>query len=108
MHRQAHVQYRQSAKLRHQLAGCQQLESGDGVINTAMLPMIMTFLRPIRSASKANTANFYPAPKVFGGEKPDLSMPCRHDPDLVGIKHFSRQEFFMSVDGIDLEAEERI
>lgn len=44
---------------------------------------------------------------AFGGEELDLSMPCRHEPDLVRIKRFSQQEFFMSVDGIDLEAEER-
>lgn len=45
--------------------------------------------------------------EAFGGEKLDLSMPCRHDPDLVHIKRFSQKEYFMSVDGIDLEAEER-
>jgi hypothetical protein len=47
------------------------------------------------------------AVEAFGGEKLDLSMPCRHDPNLVRIKRFDQQEFFMSVDGIDLEAEER-
>lgn len=45
--------------------------------------------------------------EAFGGEKLDLSMPCRHDPALVRIKHYSQKEFFMSVDGIDLEEEER-
>ncbi|WP_186066382.1 hypothetical protein [Burkholderia gladioli] len=47
------------------------------------------------------------AVEAFGGEKLDLSMPCRHDPNRVRIKRFSQQEFFMSVDGIDLEAEEQ-
>jgi hypothetical protein len=46
------------------------------------------------------------AVEAFDGAKLDLSMPCRHDPNLVRIKHFSQQEFFMSVDGINLEAEE--
>jgi hypothetical protein len=45
--------------------------------------------------------------EAFGGEKLDLNMPCRHDPAFVRIKHYSQKEFFMSVDGIDLEEEER-
>jgi hypothetical protein len=35
------------------------------------------------------------------------SLPCRHDPALARIKRFSQQEFFLSVDGIGLEEEER-
>ena len=42
-----------------------------------------------------------------GGEPLDLSMPCRHDPELVKIKRFSQYDFFMEVDGIDLKDEER-
>lgn len=42
-----------------------------------------------------------------GGEPLDLSMPCRHDPELVKIKRFSQHDFFMEVDGIDLKNEER-
>jgi hypothetical protein len=45
--------------------------------------------------------------EAFGGEKLNLSMPCRHDPALVRIKRFSQKEFFMSVDGVDLEEEEQ-
>jgi hypothetical protein len=45
--------------------------------------------------------------EAFGGEKLDLSMPCRTDPDSVRIKRFSQSEFFMSVDGVDLDVEER-
>ncbi|MEM5460889.1 hypothetical protein VSR69_39670 [Paraburkholderia phytofirmans] len=43
----------------------------------------------------------------FGGEKLDLSMPCRHDPTEVQIRRFSQHEFFLSVDGIDLKEEEK-
>lgn len=42
-----------------------------------------------------------------GGEPLDLSMPCRHDPELIRIKRFSQREFFLEVDGIDLEFEAR-
>ena len=41
------------------------------------------------------------------GEPLDLSMPCRHDPEAIKVKRFSQQEFFLSVDGIDLQEEER-
>lgn len=47
------------------------------------------------------------AVEAFGGESLDLSMPCRHEPELVRIRRFSQREFFLSVDGIDLEAEAR-
>jgi hypothetical protein len=43
-----------------------------------------------------------------GGEALDLSMPCRHDPELVRIKRFSQYEFFLEVDGVDLEEEARL
>lgn len=42
-----------------------------------------------------------------GGEPLDLSMPCRHDPELVKIMRFSQRDFYMEVDGIDLDEEER-
>lgn len=42
-----------------------------------------------------------------GGEPLDLSMPCRHDPELVKVKCFSQRDFFLEVDGIDLDEEER-
>lgn len=42
-----------------------------------------------------------------GGEPLDLSMSCRHDPELIRIKRFSQREFFLDVVGIDLEEEER-
>jgi hypothetical protein len=47
------------------------------------------------------------AVEAFGGEKLDLTMPCRHDPNLVRIKRYSQRQFFLDVDGIDLEEEER-
>jgi hypothetical protein len=40
--------------------------------------------------------------KLLGGEYLDLSLPCRHDPAKVRMLQFSQQEFFKSVDGIDL------
>lgn len=43
-----------------------------------------------------------------GGEALDLSMPCRHDPELVRIKRFSQYEFFLEVDGVDLKEDERL
>lgn len=43
-----------------------------------------------------------------GGEALDLSMPCRHDPELVRIRRFSQYEFFLEVDGVDLKEEERL
>jgi hypothetical protein len=44
---------------------------------------------------------------ALGGEPLDLSMPCRHDPEVIKVKRFSQHEFFLSVDGIDLAEEER-
>lgn len=44
---------------------------------------------------------------ALGGEKLDLSMSCRHEPEFVRIKRYSQREFFLSVDGIDLDEEER-
>jgi len=44
---------------------------------------------------------------ALGGEPLDLTMPCRHAPELVRIKRYSQHEFFLSVDGIDLDEEER-
>lgn len=43
----------------------------------------------------------------MGGEPLDLTMPCRHDTELVQVRRFSQAEFFLEVDGIDLEEEER-
>lgn len=45
--------------------------------------------------------------EASGGDPLDLSMPCRHDPELVKIKRFSQRDFFMEVDGIDLDEENR-
>ncbi|CAB3754788.1 hypothetical protein [Paraburkholderia humisilvae] len=45
--------------------------------------------------------------EAFGGDKLDLSLPCRHDPAQVQIKRFSQYEFFLTVDGIDLKEEAR-
>lgn len=42
-----------------------------------------------------------------GGGPLDLSMPCRHEPEVVRIKRFSQYEFFLDVDGIDLKEEEQ-
>lgn len=44
---------------------------------------------------------------ALNGEKLDLTMPCRHNPESVRLKRYSQQEFFLSVDGIDLKEEER-
>jgi hypothetical protein len=40
--------------------------------------------------------------KLLGGERLDLSLSCRHDPEKVRMLTFSQQEFFNSVDGIDI------
>lgn len=45
--------------------------------------------------------------KALGGQPLDLTMPCRHDREVVRIKRFSQYEFFLEVDGIDLREEER-
>jgi hypothetical protein len=42
---------------------------------------------------------------ALGGGALDLSMPCRHDPKAIQVKQFSQRDFFLSVDGIDLEEE---
>jgi hypothetical protein len=47
------------------------------------------------------------AVEAFGGEKLDLSLPCRHAPELIRIRRYSQYDFFLSVDGIDLKEEER-
>ena len=44
---------------------------------------------------------------ALGADALDLSMPCRHAPELVRIKRYSQREFFMSVDGIEMDKEER-
>lgn len=40
----------------------------------------------------------------LGGEALDLSFSCRHDPEKVKTVEFSQREFFLSVDGIDINA----
>jgi hypothetical protein len=40
----------------------------------------------------------------LGGERLDLSFSCRHEPEKVKTLEFSQQEFFKSVDGIDINA----
>ncbi|WP_299011323.1 hypothetical protein [uncultured Shewanella sp.] len=42
--------------------------------------------------------------QIMGGEPLDLSFSCRHDPEKVKIVEFSQHDFFMSVDGIDINA----
>lgn len=44
---------------------------------------------------------------ALGGDALDLSRPCRHVPELVRIKRYSQRKFFMCVDGIDRDEEER-
>ncbi len=39
-----------------------------------------------------------------GGEELDLTFSCRHDPERVKMKVFSQADFFLSVDGISLDA----
>lgn len=46
--------------------------------------------------------------EALGGEKLDLSMPCRHDTKQIQLKRFSQHEFFKSVHGIDLKEVERM
>lgn len=53
------------------------------------------------------TQRFAKRSVAFGGDGLDLSMPCRHSPEEVRIKRYSRHEFFLSVDGVDLKEEER-
>lgn len=48
------------------------------------------------------------AVEQFGGNPLDLSMHCRHDPELVRVKRYSQHEFFLSVDGVDLKEESRL
>lgn len=43
----------------------------------------------------------------FGGDPLNFMMPCRHDPELVRLKRYNQREFFLSVDGIDLDEEAR-
>lgn len=43
---------------------------------------------------------------ALGGEPLDLAMSCRHDPAVVRIKRYSQREYFLSVDGIDIDEEE--
>ena len=40
----------------------------------------------------------------LGDEKLDLSFSCRHEPSKVRTVEFGQREFFMSVDGIDINA----
>ena len=44
---------------------------------------------------------------AFGGPPLELTMSCRHDPQDVQIKRFSQRDFFLSVDGVDIEEEAR-
>jgi hypothetical protein len=39
-----------------------------------------------------------------GGEELDLTFSCRHDPEKVKMKVFSQKDFFLSVDGLQLDA----
>jgi len=40
----------------------------------------------------------------LGGESLDLSFSCRHEPERVKTVEFNQQEFFKSVDGIEINA----
>lgn len=42
-----------------------------------------------------------------GGGPLARDLPCRHDPETVRIKRFSQHQFFLEIDGIDLEEEAR-
>lgn len=54
------------------------------------------------------TGRLLSATKVALGEPLlDLTMSCRHSGRDIQIKRFSRREFFLSVDGIDIENEAR-
>ena len=39
----------------------------------------------------------------LGGERLDLSLSCRHEPERTKTVEFSQREFFKSVDGIDID-----
>ena len=41
---------------------------------------------------------------ALGAEPLDLSFSCRHDPEKVKTMEFSQEEFFLSVDGIQINA----
>lgn len=41
----------------------------------------------------------------LGAEELDLSFSCRHDPEIVRTVQFSQREFFLTVDGIDIDTE---
>ena len=41
---------------------------------------------------------------LLGGEVLDLSMSCRHDPEKVKTMEFSQEDFFRTVDGIEINA----
>ncbi len=41
---------------------------------------------------------------AVGAEPLDLSFSCRHDPEKVKTMEFSQEEFFLSVDGININA----
>ena len=41
---------------------------------------------------------------ALGAEPLDLSFSCRHDPEKVKTMEFSQEEFFSSVDGIEINA----
>jgi hypothetical protein len=47
------------------------------------------------------------AVQALEGAPINLTMPCRHDPERVRIRVYSQREFFLEVDGIDLEDVER-
>jgi hypothetical protein len=44
---------------------------------------------------------------ALGAETLDLELPCRHMPESVRLRRYSQHEFFLSVDGVDLQEEER-
>lgn len=41
---------------------------------------------------------------LHGGDALDLSFSCRHDPESIKVKVFSQTDFFLSVDGVQIDA----
>lgn len=106
----AYERYKEACRTNKFLRGIgPDCDSSPAIVRTWLIPQIpdIDLLEVAFEAWKLVGQLLSEAVIALGGEPLDLTMPCRHAPELVCIKHYSAREFFMSVDGIDLDEEER-
>lgn len=106
---EAHERFKQVCKDKFWCGGGPDCDSSPAIVRTWMIPQIAgRDLREVAFDAWTLVGQLLSETvRVLGGEALDLTMPCRHVPAQARIKRYSQREFFLSVDGIDLDEEER-